>query len=94
MDSIPYLYINDDSEKTIAWFRDMQVDFSLILKRDTLYLGFAQGLYCLINIGDLNLDGKDEIALSVDYIDESLYNTCRVYSVYFDKWTELKQFYK
>jgi hypothetical protein len=60
--------------------------------RDTLYLGEAQGLYCLINIGDNNSDGKDEIAIVVDLLDYSRVNICRIYTLCNNKWIVLKQF--
>jgi hypothetical protein len=61
-------------------------------KTDTLHLGTAHGLYCLINIGDNNADGKDEIALVIDRLDFSRVNSCQIYSICNNKWTLLKQF--
>ena len=60
--------------------------------QQALHLGTAQGLYCLINIGDNNADGRDEIALVIDYLDISSINSCKIYSLCKDKWTLLKQF--
>lgn len=59
---------------------------------DTLYLGEGMGLYCLINIGDVNRDGKDEIALVIDKTDYTRVNYCEIYSVCKGKWVEMKAF--
>lgn len=59
---------------------------------DTLQIGVAQGLYCLINLGDLNADGKEEIALVVDHLDFSGVNQCEIYSYCSNQWTLLKRF--
>ncbi|MFD1602889.1 hypothetical protein ACFSJW_24675 [Flavobacterium artemisiae] len=82
-------------ENVIKWFMDQDSDVYLAFnkkKLDTLHLGTAQGLYCLINIGDNNLDGRDEIALVVDNLDFSNLNSCKIYSICKGKWLELKQF--
>lgn len=79
----------------VKWFYDQEADLYLTLNKsnqDTLHLGTAQGLYCLINIGDNNADGKDEIALVIDYLDFSRVNSCKIFSLCNDKWTLLKQF--
>ena len=79
----------------VKWFYDQDADLYLTINKnnqDTLRLGTAQGLYCLINIGDNNADGKDEIALVIDYLDFSRVNSCKTYSLCKDKWTLLKQF--
>jgi len=62
------------------------------VKPDTLQLGFGARLYCLINIGDNNSDGREEIAVVTDYADFSNVNTCRIYSLCKGKWTVLKAF--
>ncbi len=61
-------------------------------KADTLHLGLARGLFCLINIGDNNNDKRDEIAFVVDYCDFSNCNTCWVYTLCDKRWLELKKF--
>jgi hypothetical protein len=79
----------------VKWFFDRDADVYLTLHKndhDTLRLGPAQGLYCLINIGDINADGKDEIALVIDHLDFSSVNSCLIYSLCNNKWTLLKQF--
>lgn len=82
-------------DTVVNWFDLQDADLYLTInnyKQDTLHLGSAQGLYCLINIGDNNLDGKDEIALVIDYLDYSSVNTCKIYSLCDTKWIVLKQF--
>lgn len=59
---------------------------------DTLTFSASKGLYCLINIGDINKDKKDEIALVADLLDYSRVNTCRIYSLCNNKWTEMTSF--
>jgi hypothetical protein len=82
-------------DTVVKWFYDQNADLYLTINKsdqDTLRLGTAQGLYCLINIGDNNADGKDEIALVVDNLDFSTVNSCEIYSLCKGKWTLLKQF--
>lgn len=82
-------------DSVIKWFYDQDADIYLTInktKQDTLLLGTAQGLYCLINIGDNNADGKDEIAIVIDCLDFSRVNSCKIYSFCKNKWTLLKQF--
>lgn len=52
----------------------------------------GQGVYCLINIGDNNNDGKDEIALVPDLPDYSNLNSCHIYSVCDGTWKKLFSF--
>ena len=82
-------------DTVVQWFYEQDAEVYLAINKnnqDTLQLGLAQGLYCLINIGDNNADGKDEIALVVDYLDLSRVNSCKIYSVCKGKWALLKQF--
>jgi len=84
-----------DWENVVKWFdkQDSDLRLSSSLKNtDILHLGTAQGLYCLINIGDTNNDGKDEIAFVVDECDFSNVNNCLVYSLCNGKWFLAKQF--
>jgi len=77
------------------WFHRQETDIYLSLEKpgnDTLHFGAAQGLYCLINIGDNNHDGKDEIALVVDRLDYSRVNSCEIYSLCDDAWKHLACF--
>lgn len=79
----------------MKWFYDQDADVYLTInnnKQDTLHLATAQGLYCLINIGDNNKDGKDEIAFVIDKCDYSRTNTCKIYTLCNGKWQLLKEF--
>jgi hypothetical protein len=85
----------NDWDTVVKWFYDKDADVFLTInnnKQDTLHLATAQGLYCLINIGDNNADLKDEIALAIDYLDFSRVNSCKIYSLCNNKWKLLKQF--
>ena len=82
-------------DTVVYWFFRQESNVYLVLNKknpDTLQLGPAQGLYCLINVGDNNSDGKDEIAFVIDHLDFSNVNSCRIYSLCKGKWTELQQF--
>lgn len=94
IDSSPDPYLNE-WEDVVDWFFKQESRVYLSMNRinsDTLYLTTAQGLNCLINIGDNNLDGKDEVALVVDLCDFSRINSCKIYTICENKWIELKQF--
>lgn len=85
----------NDWDTVVKWFYDQDANVYLTTNKtdqDTLNLGTAQGLYCLLNIGDNNADGMDEIAFVVDYLDLSNLNSCKIYSLCTGKWTILKQF--
>lgn len=87
--------VKNDWEEVIKWFHKQDSDLYLSFKnsnKDTLHLGKALGLYCLLNIGDNNFDGKDEIAFVVDHLDFSNLNSCKIYSLCKGRWIELKQF--
>ena len=82
-------------DTVVNWFYKQEADVYLTLHHnafDTLHLGTAQGLYCLINLGDLNADGTDEIALVVDYCDFSSLNSCKIYTCCHRKWTQIHRF--
>lgn len=61
-------------------------------KSDTIKLGTSMGVYCLINLGDINKDKKDEIVFVIDNPDYSSVNTGRIYSLCNGKWSEIKTF--
>lgn len=85
----------NDWDSVINWFYVQKAELFIRtndITNDTLFLGIAQGLYCLINIGDNNSDGKDEIAIVIDLLDFSRVNSCRIYSLCDKKWTLLKTF--
>ena len=82
-------------DNMVKWFDDQEAEVYLtmnIQNPDTLHLGFAQGLYGLINVGDNNADGRDEIALVIDHLDFSAVNSCKIFSLCKGQWTLLKQF--
>lgn len=82
-------------DTVINWFYRQQETTYLLLNHmqsDTLHVGTTQGLYCLINIGDNNADGKEEIAFVSDYLDFSRVNSCNIYTLCNHKWTLLKKF--
>ncbi len=82
-------------DTVVKWFYSQDAVIYLTVNKsntDTLNLGTAQGLYCLINIGDNNADSKDEIAFVIDQLDDSRVNSCLIYSFCRDKWTLLKEF--
>ena len=84
-----------DWDEVVKWFYNQDSDVNLTLNRKNskiLHLGTAQGLYCLINIGDNNKDGKDEIAFVIDKCDDSRTNTCKIYTLCDGKWQLLKEF--
>jgi hypothetical protein len=70
----------------------VRVGINQIKGGDKLIFDNAQGLYCLINMGDLDGDKRDEIGLVVDYIDFTNINKCVIYSYCHDKWEELYSF--
>jgi hypothetical protein len=91
IDSIPSLDNNWDN--IIDWFNQLyQIETYLTYKEDTLYLGSAYGLFYLLNIGDINSDGKDEIAIVVNWLDYSKINSCKIYSICNYQWEILKEF--
>lgn len=82
-------------DEVIQWFYEQESDVNLKLNKknaEVLHLGIAQGLYCLITIGDTNKDGKDEIVLVTDRCDLSRVNTCAIYTLCKGKWQLLKEF--
>jgi hypothetical protein len=84
-----------DWDEVVKWFYNQDADVTLTLNRKNskiLHLGIAQGLYCLLNIGDNNKDGKDEIAFVIDKLDDSRTNTCKIYTWCNGKWQLLKEF--
>jgi hypothetical protein len=86
---------NNEWDSVVDFFYREESDVVLALKNrksDTLHLGTGMGPYCLINIGDNNKDGREEIALVPDLLDQSRVNSCVVYSLCQGKWQELMRF--
>lgn len=65
----------------IHWFNEFQIETYFTYKKDTLKIGSAYGLYCLLNMGDINADGKDEIAYVADLLDYSRISSCNIYTI-------------
>lgn len=62
---------------------------------DTLFCGpsgSARGLYYLFPIGDISGDGREDVALVVDYCDYSQTNDCFIYSYSSEGWQQTKVF--
>lgn len=75
--------------------REINSDIFLTCKtltKDTLHLGSGFGLYRLINLGDVNHDKTDELAIAVENADFSRINHCYIYTLKNKKWIELKSF--
>lgn len=78
---------------TIAnWYVKNNIQYKLFLSKKSpeIFLSNSMGLYFLKNIGDINNDGKDEVALVIDLLDYSRINSCRIYSLCNNKWEILK----
>lgn len=59
---------------------------------DTLSSTIALGYYVVLNVGDINHDQRDEIALVPDLLDFSNLNTCRVYTLCDGQWKQVGGF--
>ncbi|MGV3461270.1 MAG: hypothetical protein ACO1N9_12535 [Flavobacterium sp.] len=70
----------------------VRVTINMIKGIDELIFDNAMGLYCLINVGDLNGDKRDEIALVPDRLDYSRHNYCAIYSLCDSGWKQLFEF--
>lgn len=82
-------------DSVVTWYHRQGIQSYLSFVepgRDTLRIGTAQGLYCLLNIGDNNGDGRDEIAFVISRLDYSSLNSCRIYTLCGSHWTELSYF--
>jgi hypothetical protein len=83
-------------DSLINWYARQDAVVFLSMKKggrkDALRFENAFSLYCLINIGDTNKDGLDELAIATDWCDQSRVNTCRIYSFCRSHWKELKSF--
>ncbi len=82
-------------DSMIVWFDKQHIQSvvkSTQPKLDTLAFVNSFGLYCLINLGDLNGDKSDELALVNDRLDMTRLNQCYVYSHCSGKWQLMKTF--
>lgn len=78
-----------DADVMKKWHEEQQVSSTLIFRQGeggTLNVGRRPMFYCLLNVGDNNRDGKDEIALSVNRFDESPENRCFIYTICDYRW--------
>lgn len=93
IDSFPYS-AQDSMEN---YFRNLESSVFLSSRTiDTLgsiaYSGGALGLYCLINMGNVDHHKGDELALVIDYADWSNLNSCKIYSHTGNGWKQTGQF--
>ena len=85
--------IENDWDSIIHWFNQThQIHTFISFNYDTLFFESAYNLFYFSNIGDLNFDGIDEIALVVNWLDYSEINSCRIYSMCNNKFSLLKEF--
>ena len=85
--------MENDWDSIIKWFyQDYQINSFIAFGSDTLFFESAYNLFCFFNIGDVNLDGVDEFALVVNWLDYSNINSCRIYSICNHKFSLLKVF--
>ena len=82
-----------DSMVSFVYHKDVSVVLTVSgHPHDSIYIGTGFGAYCLINLGDNNHDGKDELAYSTDYADYSHLNSCDIFSYCKGKWEMLFYF--
>ncbi len=76
----------DEYVYTFATYGYM-TSIALAGKEDNL-LSFnrAQGVYCLINVGNINNTKGDEIAIIPDFIDQSRHSYCYIYALCHGHW--------
>ncbi|TNE78840.1 MAG: hypothetical protein EP332_13100 [Bacteroidetes bacterium] len=82
-------------DSIMVWFDQQNLSTvvkSANTKMDSIEFVSSFGLYCLINLGDLNGDKGDELALVNDRLDMSRLNSCQVYSYCNGKWKVLTEF--
>ncbi|NML36348.1 hypothetical protein HHL17_03975 [Chitinophaga sp. G-6-1-13] len=85
----------EEYDSIVKYYFDKEIALTIALSSksgDTILLSSAMGTYCLINLGDNNADGKDEVALVPDLPDYSNLNTCHIYTLCGKHWTELNSF--
>lgn len=85
--------MENDWDSVIKWFcQDYQINSFIAYDSDTLFFESAYNLFCFFNIGDVNLDGVDEFAIVVNWLDYSNINSCKIYSICNHKFSLLKVF--
>lgn len=94
VDSVPDPY-KEEYDSIVKYYFHQEIAMTVTLsskKADTILFRPAMGTYCLINLGDNNNDGKDELALVPDLPDYSNLNTCHIYTLCGQHWVALKTF--
>ena len=90
LDSIPSF---EDFEKKVDYIYTNEIEIHITNKNNNpLKFENASSLYFIENIGDNNNDGLDEIAVVVNYADQSSYNNCKIYSYCNNNWKLLFEF--
>jgi len=59
---------------------------------DTIYFSESLGTFVILNVGDINKDGADDLALVWNLLDFSNLNSCQVYSLCGTQWKVVKAF--
>ena len=81
-------------DTVVDWYVKNNIEHKLSLSKhiSEIPLSNSMGLYFLKNIGDINNDKKDEIAIVIDKLDYSRVNSCVIYTLCNDTWKEIKRF--
>lgn len=81
-------------DTVVNWYFKNSIRHKLALSNHTseMYFSYSMGFYFLKNIGDINNDGKDEVALAIDLLDYSRVNSCIIYTLCNNDWKEIKRF--
>lgn len=94
VDSLPGLVSNNpDTVSNYFWRNKLNTVLTTAgAKADTLHTAGRLGLYVMLNVGDVNSDQKDEIAVVAILDDFSQLNSCVVYSLCGQQWSEVGRF--
>lgn len=81
-------------DTVVNWYVKNNIEHKLSLSKHNaeIFLSNSMGLYFLKNIGDINKDNKDEVALVIDKLDYSRVNSCIIYTLCNNDWKEIKRF--
>lgn len=89
IDSVPDPLACDWYEQFLPWYEAHSVGGYLASARaglDTLHISHTNGPHLLLNIGDSNQDGKEELAVSFDSYDFSLLNSFTIVYLCNNEW--------
>lgn len=92
---ITQIPIFDDYDGEVKYYYKHDIQTTLKPNKSSispLELGVSFGTYCLINIGDNNKDGKDELAVVIAYCDFSMMNSCKIYTLCGSDWKLINHF--